>query len=180
VDVFLDLADLADGIEAVAVFRCPVDSPWRRVNRERLVHGNGGRWIAWATGKALLPAAPGKPGADGVPKWAHQDLVGEGEAPIPVEAEGEEAARSQAHQQAKAGAYWDLWQKIRGFRLDTGKTLAELAGNPGNPEEGRLKDLHDCMYRFATVTKGFLDKGVVRVRVQIPLERVWELVKDWK
>jgi hypothetical protein len=183
VDVFLDLADLAEGIENAAASRCPPDSPWRKVNLERLVRSNGDRRILWATGKALLPSTGIGIAANALPEWYLIELTGEGVSPIPDQAESEEAAYGSAELQAWASAFWDLWQKILALKHPSGKTLAEMAGPQGGGEQdpkSRWSVLHGRMYQFAVRKKPLRDRGEVRVEVQIPLERVWELVKDWE
>ncbi|MCU0723990.1 MAG: hypothetical protein MUC63_10325 [Planctomycetes bacterium] len=183
VDVFLDIGDLADGLETVARLRSPPESPWRKVNRERLIRSNGDRWMLWAVGTALLPSARVGTAANALPEWYLIELTSQGVSPIPDQAESEEAAFAQANQQAGEVAYSQLFLKIRALRLPSGRTLAELAepreGDEENPAS-RWSLLHGAMYRHAVRKVSMRNEGEVCVEVQIPLARVWELVKDWE
>jgi hypothetical protein len=171
IDVFLSLEDLRESFLAIARNRTPPRSPWREVNEEYLQWSNGGHRILWARGAGLGPRS----NRDGTgPRWAHQRLTAEGKAELPVNAPSQRAAEAQAADQAVRGARANALKKILDLRMPSGALLKDIVG------AGERKDLLQQMLQKISPQRAW-EEGKVYFRViEIPLEKVWKLVKDWK
>jgi hypothetical protein len=172
VDLFLDLLDLHRGIERAAGVIDPVTrNRWGRIDLEDLLLSNGGRRYLRSTGVGLLPGRDAN-----LPTWARQTLSAEGKAALPAQAKSQEHAEALASRASQEEARKNLWEKVLVLRHPCGKGLRELAEDPAR------RNLLWNLVASVRAGNGLLnseDRSYSRP-IEIDLEKVWKLVKDWK
>ncbi|GEM_PF-3344788 len=174
VDVYLDLADLDRAIEMLARSRLSPDSPWRNVDREHFIAENDGMRMLWATGVSFSPGFSSFAESE-APDWRQHKLEAEGEAELPVSAPSQRAAVGMAAQAAQEAAREALYEKVLSLRHPCGKTLAALARRPG-----RRNGLRALVWRVVAGKGSMVGRRLYKRPIEIPLEKVWNMVKDWE
>ncbi|MHC4781172.1 MAG: hypothetical protein ACYTFG_21570, partial [Planctomycetota bacterium] len=167
-DLFIDLIELHDLLRLLAG-DSHLEGRQSSADLEHLVASNGGRRMLVATGFGLHKGIL----AD-VPDWFGNTLVGTGSAPLPANAPGQEQAVAMAYKKAKEIAKKDLLEKILALKHKSGRTLSDLAGD---------SERSILLEELTASAGGKGHRGENRVyywSLEIPLENVWELVKDWR